>query len=273
MSCTILPGRALLGVSSTTMCTNTSRFTRSYPHTSSSWCNSRKSAGKLQPTNLRHAPKRLSRPAGPRCELGAGLEGVAAVVSSSPVFQAYTHSLEAHPLVTKCATSGTVFTVSDLVAQLTFERSSGGVDGARIARFGLFGLVVHAPLFAFFFKTLDGLIDPLQLPGLESVGVKVAIDQLLWTPPFLAFLFYVQTAVLQGKGSSQGVEKVRQVLVPTLKVNWRIWVPANVVNYTLPADLRILWINLISLGFVVYLSTVANTETPSSQSSSSDTSS
>ncbi|KAK3251438.1 hypothetical protein CYMTET_39221 [Cymbomonas tetramitiformis] len=195
------------------------------------------------------------------CDAGA-LESAASILSSNPLFQSYLSSLENDPLVTKCLTSAVVFTASDIIAQTTFDRNSqGGVDAARVGRFALFGLAVHAPLFAFFFQQLDALVDPLPLEGVANVGVKVAIDQVLWTPPFLAFFFFVQASVLQGRDFDQGVSKVREVLVPTLKVNWRVWVPANCINYLLPADLRILFINLVSLFFTIYLSTVANDET------------
>lgn len=194
------------------------------------------------------------------CNAGA-LESAASILSSNPLFQSYLSSLENDPLVTKCLTSAVVFTASDIIAQTTFDRNSqGGVDAARVGRFGLFGLAVHAPLFAFFFQKLDALVDPLPLEGVANVGVKVAIDQILWTPPFLAFFFFVQASVLQGRDFDQGVSKVREVLVPTLKVNWRVWVPANCINYLLPADLRILFINLVSLFFTIYLSAVANDE-------------
>ncbi len=44
-------------------------------------------------------------------------------------------------------------------------------------------------------------------------------------------------------------------LRPTI-VMFKMWVPANAVNYSLPSDVRILFVNVVALGWTVYLSTV-----------------
>mmetsp|Transcript_1 Transcript_1/g.5 ORF Transcript_1/g.5 Transcript_1/m.5 type:complete len:128 (+) Transcript_1:525-908(+) len=101
--------------------------------------------------------------------------------------------------------------------------------------------------------------DVLHLDGLGAVATKLFIDQCLWTPFIFLPVFFGGMVLMEGKGVDAALGKIRQALVPSLKANWKVWVPANIVNYSVvPVDLKVLFINAVSLGFTVYLSLVAN---------------
>lgn len=95
------------------------------------------------------------------------------------------------------------------------------------------------------------------LPGrsLRTVVVKIAWDQVLFSPVCIAACISVSGAVFEGKAP-------RQILQDTLHLGsrlwlseWFIWPPAQFVNfYFLPTRYRVLYDNLVSLGYDWYTS-------------------
>lgn len=178
--------------------------------------------------------------------------------------EAYVGALQAAPLPTKVATSAVLFAASDSLAQAL--KPEAKVDVARVARYALFGATVHAPLFSAFYAASDELYDNvLHLEPTAAVVAKVLTDQLVFTPLLFLPLFFSVMALLRGESVAQARACAIAALpldgvTPTLVANWRVWFPANALNYQLPTDTRILFVNLVSLGWTVYLSNVEREE-------------
>lgn len=50
-------------------------------------------------------------------------------------------------------------------------------------------------------------------------------------------------------------------LLPSLAANWALWIPAQAANFTLvPLDLRILYVNVISIAWTAYISNMASAQ-------------
>jgi hypothetical protein len=67
----------------------------------------------------------------------------------------YSAVLSDSPIATKAATSATVYTIGDVIAQRTQGASMGELDRPRILRSLLAGLIGHGPLSHFWYNNLD----------------------------------------------------------------------------------------------------------------------
>ena len=80
------------------------------------------------------------------------------------------------------------------------------------------------------------------------------LDQGVWSPPALS-VFYVYMRLLEGGTLEEGVERARQMLWPTLLVNWPCWGCVNCVTFTLlPLHFRVAWVSLFHVGWNAWLS-------------------
>jgi protein Mpv17 len=174
---------------------------------------------------------------------------------------AYLAALAAAPLAMRCATSGFLWSLSDIIAQKSESESQVTQDLSlrRIARYAFFGIAVYTPLFVAYYTVQDAVVDHsvADSPVLAPL-IKLGVDQLLWTPFFYLPIFFGGMALLEGLSLKQAKEEAWEKgwgLTPTLKANWKFWIPVNAVNYlVMPRELRIVWINICSLLWTIYLS-------------------
>ena len=98
------------------------------------------------------------------------------------------------------------------------DRDSG-LDLWRTARFGLFRCAqfcVMVPWLGFLERRV------LLTNSTAKVAMKIALDQLIWTPPSMA-AFYTGMAMLEGNSFQDGTQRAKKMLWPTLSVNWPFW--------------------------------------------------
>lgn len=111
------------------------------------------------------------------------------------------------------------------------------------------GLMCHV-----WYNLLDRLLPG---SGLRIVCRKIVIDQLVFSPVCIAICLSVAN-VIEGQRSPKKI--VSEVLDKGLQLyaaEWLIWPPAQFINfYFLPTRLRVLYDNIISLGYDVYTSHV-----------------
>merc|ERR1711966_399662 len=189
------------------------------------------------------------------------------------VWSSYLTALEADPLLVKSVTAGVILGAADLTGQaiqqaITIdtdnssesgdESASNGVDFARFARFAFFGLVLQGPWNHFFYLLLDGALpptpDPFTLRTLEKVGIDQFLQAPIFTVIILAFF-----AVVEGKGLGYARTQVSNELGGTLVKNWSVFLPATVINIAYcPPELRVLFLNCVFFGWVIYLSLFLN---------------
>ena len=77
------------------------------------------------------------------------------------------------------------------------------------------------------------------------------------------FLFTLATALCTGTPGVQAARKslamVRANIWATLLVCWKLWPVANLLNFAfVPANLRVLFMNFVGLGWNIYLSAAVN---------------
>ena len=94
--------------------------------------------------------------------------------------------------------------------------------------------------------------------GARGVALKVAADQLLYTPPLTAG-FFVWTHALSGSSLAGACAASADKTPPTLKVNWCYWSIVHVATFTLvPQAYRVLFVAGKNFLWAGFLSMVSN---------------
>ncbi|XP_070149825.1 mpv17-like protein 2 isoform X1 [Polyergus mexicanus] len=91
---------------------------------------------------------------------------------------------------------------------------------------------------------------------ISTVLKKVVVDQLICSPLCIS-MFFLTLAVLENSSLAEFKDEVRKKAHRLYIAEWVIWPPAQVINfYFLPTRYRVLYDNMISLGYDVYTSHV-----------------
>jgi hypothetical protein len=158
------------------------------------------------------------------------------------------------PTAVQAITASGIAGTGDLLMQ-AFERrrrpatatADSSIDWARTGRFALFRLTVFGPLYSLWMNRV------LNRPSI-SWPVKILLDQAVWTPPSLSS-FYIFMAVFEGKSLRDGVDRARNLLWPTLQVNWPFWSVVQVFTFNcVPQQYRVAWVSLVQVGWNAFVS-------------------
>ncbi|OWY93667.1 Peroxisomal membrane protein PMP22, partial [Phytophthora megakarya] len=94
--------------------------------------------------------------------------------------------------------------------------------------------------------------------GTASMVKKIAADQLIFSPP-LSLAFFTYAGVSEGNPLLATVETAVAKLPPTLAVNWTVWPLVHVGTFGfVPLQYRVLFINVVNIGWSAFLSTMAS---------------
>eukprot|EP01048_Picozoa_sp_COSAG05_P004682 COSAG05_NODE_261_length_12717_cov_4.824061_3_plen_314_part_00 len=204
-----------------------------------------------------------ARPAG-------SLTGMAARLRRSIAW--YDGHLKASPIRTKVATSVSILTVADVIRQgLELRRGddSAGLDYARTGRMSIWGCTGHPLTIHYWMMMMERWQGSLPLTApkgqiVKMAARKVAIDQFTASPVFLgAFLCW--STLLEGKGIDGCRQKLRDDWWTMIKFGWSTWFVGHFISFAVvPVHWRVLYINIVSIGFGTVLSQVANLPPPGS---------
>jgi protein Mpv17 len=181
----------------------------------------------------------------------------------------YGNALESSPVLTKSVTAGCIFALSDYLAQ-KFEASSAvekekkrRLNLTRIATSAAVGLLYFGPAahvwYSWIFRILPGT-------SLFSILQKAALGQMFFGPSFTCIFF--ATGLLQSGTFSLGnwVRKIRQDLPGAWLAGASFWPLIDLVSFSLvPQKWIPLFVNMASLVWTIYLSTIANRGTKTSR--------
>eukprot|EP00525_Craspedostauros_australis_P003332 CAMPEP_0198133428 /NCGR_PEP_ID=MMETSP1442-20131203/59556_1 /TAXON_ID= /ORGANISM="Craspedostauros australis, Strain CCMP3328" /LENGTH=228 /DNA_ID=CAMNT_0043794545 /DNA_START=270 /DNA_END=956 /DNA_ORIENTATION=- len=200
-------------------------------------------------------------------------------------WMAYNDALEASPLLVKSITASVILGAADVagqalesryannsdddtVVQSNSESASSGIDLARTARFAFFGLVLQAPWNHFYYLFLDGALPPTAEPFTPTTGIKVVIDQFVQAPIFTVLIFGF-LGFLEGKSLDAIKQQLGDDYADTMVANWKLWVPATVVNIAfVPPILRVLYLNCVFFFWSIFLSIKLNGSTAGEEEAS-----
>ena len=207
------------------------------------------------PAALR-SPALLASP--PRCAAVAP-----SMLDAGAAWSAYNAALvdPSTALLTKSVTAGVIIGAGDAAAQLVEGSKTGAAfDGVRYLRWAIFGLVLQGPWNHAWYLTLDGLLppteDPFSLITLEKVGLDQFFQAPIFTMVILCFF-----ALVEGKGLAFAKNQIQEELGAILIKNWAVFLPATFINLAfLPNEYRVLFLNVVFFGWVIYLSLLLNAD-------------
>ncbi len=217
---------------------------------------------------------------------------------SSAIYN-YNHQLRTSPLLTKAITSGVISIIAEGIGSyLLYSRNQRAGRGNnrslqqilyRLAVFGVYGLAItgkfyslslarfslhivphsllylcSGPFFHWWYGYLERVVARWQLPSTIAFLVKLSLNQLVMTPPFLLFIMaFLQYCMTWNR--TQTIEVIKKTFGAALITNWKIWTVAQAVNFQLvPTEYRVMFGNIIALWWNIYLSLVsAPAPTPS----------
>ncbi|KAJ5730877.1 uncharacterized protein N7483_005385 [Penicillium malachiteum] len=162
----------------------------------------------------------------------------------------YQAKLAKRPILTASLSSGILFGSGDVLAQQAVDhRGLEKHDFARTGRMALYGGAVFGPVATAWYRILQRHI--VLKSTLGTAAARVAADQIVFAPTQLT-VFLSAMAIMEG---SDPIEKWRHSFVPSYKANLLVWPFVQAVNFTfVPLELRVLVVNLVSLGWNCFLS-------------------
>lgn len=212
---------------------------------------------------------------------GADSSGLSKMVAGgaeavSSALQWYTGLLKSSPLQTKAITSLLIGIVGEIFGTAIKTRQTNrpatvqewvvatgrNLSVRRLACFGLYGYAITGPFFHWWYTTLEKITADLKaacLPDMSnsmSFIIKLAINQLCMTPPFLLFtLAYIQYFL--SLDAKRTVDTIKKCFAVALFTNWKVWTVAQAINFSVvPVDYRVLFGNAVALWWNIYLSLV-----------------
>ncbi|XP_004415014.1 PREDICTED: peroxisomal membrane protein 2 [Odobenus rosmarus divergens] len=169
----------------------------------------------------------------------------------------YLRLLRLYPVLTKAATSGILSALGNFLAQLIVKKrekeNSQKLDVIGPLRYAIYGFFFTGPLSHFFYLFMEHWI-PSEVP---LAGVRrLLLDRLLFAPALL-LLFFLTMNFLEGRDTAAVAVQIRRSFWPALRVNWQVWTPAQFVNINyVPLQFRVLFANLVSLFWYIYLASL-----------------
>jgi len=207
-----------------------------------------------------------SRIALPSCS-GSAAKGVQAVFSramttgpsnggaqgSKSLLQRYMQLLDEKPIAAKVLTSVVIGGAGDVACQLLVDNDRP-FSFRRLFNMAFLGAVLVAPClhvwYGFLAKTIPG-------SSWLAVGKRLAADQLVFAPSFVA-LFFCAMATVQG-APEESVKRLQDGWLDAVVMNYKIWPLAQVINFRfIPVQHQVLFANFVALFWNTYLSFATN---------------
>ncbi|KAL3701844.1 hypothetical protein R1sor_019866 [Riccia sorocarpa] len=161
----------------------------------------------------------------------------------------YNNVLENHPLIAKSVTSALLNAVADSFCQVFVEKVAS-FDWKRFWSFVAIGLFLSGPGLHYWYGALPKIIT---VPGLPGVLLRIALDQVVFTPLGMLSFFVILLALENRQDEIR--RKLEKDWAPTVFANWKVWIPFQIVNFSMvPAQLQVPAAGLLGMVWSVFIS-------------------
>jgi protein Mpv17 len=115
---------------------------------------------------------------------------------------------------------------------------------------GLYGGCIFGPAATLWFRFLERNVA-VNVGRTSQTLIRVGCDQLLFAP-MITGVFFSTMAVMEGRNPA---DKLSESYWTALKANWSLWPAVQTGNFFfVPLHMRVLLVNVVSLGWNSYLS-------------------
>ncbi|CAG9854982.1 unnamed protein product [Phyllotreta striolata] len=164
----------------------------------------------------------------------------------------YKRLLTKHPVKTQCIQAGVLCGTGDLIAQAVIEKKP--LKNINLQRTGVFltlGTFWIGPSVTMWYRCLFKFFgDKGKFVALK----KVAVDQLLFVPPFQICTISAIN-ILQGHDLEFAKEQLRLKYADILIAGYKLWPAVQVVNfYFVPLNYQTLYVQTVALFWNSYVS-------------------
>ncbi|KAI1496666.1 hypothetical protein F5X99DRAFT_62370 [Biscogniauxia marginata] len=168
--------------------------------------------------------------------------------------QAYARAQRARPWTTQLASSLFIYLCADISAQRLSAGggSEEGHDPARTARTLVIGGAAAIPGYCWF-NFLSRSFNFASSRAL-SIGTKVVVNQLCFTPVFNSYFFGAQ-ALLSGDTPREAWERVCRTVPVSFVNSFKLWPAVTAVSFAfVPQEYRSVFAGIVAVGWQTYLS-------------------
>ncbi|CAG9333392.1 unnamed protein product [Blepharisma stoltei] len=173
---------------------------------------------------------------------------------------AYNRALNSRPLITKSISTFFIIGAGDAVSQYIESRLQSksflqNFDHKRCFKLSCYGAFYLAPLlhgwYGFLAKTFPA-------PGTLSTIKKLSLDQTFFCS-WCIWSFFTAATLFNGGTLQQAQEKIKKDYWEALVVNWKIWPPVMLINFSIiPLHTQVIFVNFVAVFWNAYLSYLSN---------------
>ncbi|WYZ45837.1 hypothetical protein EsH8_IX_000062 [Colletotrichum jinshuiense] len=183
---------------------------------------------------------------------------VANTVSTIPLWQrlgpltraaeGYARAQRNRPLTTQFVSSLVIYFCADLSAQ---NMSGNDYSPERTVRSLIIGAVSSIPSYKWFIFLSQNFNYASRL---LSLGTKVVVNQVCFTPIFNSYFFGMQ-AFLAGDNFEQIIERIRRTVPVSIVNSCKLWPAVTAFSFSfIPMEYRSVFSGIIAVGWQTYLS-------------------
>jgi len=123
----------------------------------------------------------------------------------------------------------------------------------------MFGGLFAAPLAHLWYtKWAPNLVSKITTNAKLRPVLSMVADQLLYSSAMMT-LFLFGSEYFKDFNATKARNNLRDKLWPGLKVNWTVWPPVQLLNFTvIPPQFRVTFVSFVGLFWTIYLSYLQN---------------